>query len=192
MANADRPRGLQPVGTTDGGDYHGKIRTVAFLDTDATATFIGDAVALTGDSTADGEYEVVTQAAAGDAIVGAVVSFLPNFEDEGSLTSVYRKANQARLAKVVFGTDVLYEIQEDSDGGALDATASGSNVDLIVGAGDTFTGLSGMEIQSSSVGTGTAQLRLRRIARYVDNELGDNAVWVVNINENQDDHGAGV
>ena len=48
-----------------------------------------------------------------------------------------------------------------------------------------------MEIDSSSVTTLTAQLRLHSIQQGPDNELGNQAKWLVNINEAQDDHGAG-
>ena len=47
MANTDSPFGFVPIGTTDGSDYHGKMREVEFLDTDAVACFIGDMVKLT-------------------------------------------------------------------------------------------------------------------------------------------------
>ncbi len=192
MANTDSPFGAVPIGTSDGADYHGKLREVEFLASDATACFINDFVTLTGTAGADGFTPVVTQAAAGDSLIGTLVSLVPTFEDEGSLTLNYRTASSARKGYVAFGSDVLYTMQEDSDGGALTAADAGQNVDIVVAAGDTITGYSAMEIDSSSAVGTTAQLRLRRLDGPPDNELGDYAKWVVNINENQDDHGAGV
>ncbi len=192
MANTDAPFGLTPIGTTDGSDYHGKLREVEFLATDAVAAFIGDLVKLTGTGGTDGKTPVVAQAAAGDSSVGVLVSLTPTFEDEGSLTTNHRLASTSRKGFAAFGSDVLYAIQEDSVGGSLVTGDIARNVDVVVGAGDTITGISGMEIDSDSVVDATAQLRLRHVQRAIDNALGTNARWIVNINENQDDHGAGV
>ena len=190
MANTDQPSGFTPVGTTDGSDWHGKLRTVQFADDYAASAFVGDVVKLTGTGSVDGKYEQVEVAAAGDANIGAIVEILPSFEDEGSLTQMYKPASTERLAKVCFGSEVLYEVQEDSDGAALAATDIGSDIDLIAGAGNTITGISGQEIDSSTAGSGT-QFRIRHIARREDNELGDFCRWIVTVNDNQDNQDGG-
>lgn len=199
MANIDAPFGAVPIGTMDGSDYHAKMRRVVFLASDSTAAFTGDFVKLAGTTGADGKTPVVEQAAAGEAIIGAIVSFEPNFADEGTLSSQpnYRAASQLRYAKVCFGRDVLYTMREDADGGALAAADSGLNVDVIVGSGSTVTGMSGMEIDSSTKLQATGQLRLHHLDAEIATKLGTaanglNAKWVVSINENNDDHGAGV
>ena len=190
MANTDQPSGFTPVGTTDGSDWHGKLRTVQFADDYAASAFVGDVVKLTGTGSVDGKYEQVEVAAAGDANIGAIVEILPSFEDEGSLTQMYKPADTERLAKVCFGSEVLYEVQEDSDGAALATTDIGSDIDLIAGAGNTITGISGQEIDSSTAGSGT-QFRIRHIARRADNELGDFCRWIVTVNDNQDNQDGG-
>lgn len=190
MANTDQPSGFTPVGTTDGSDWHGKLRTVQFADDYAASAFVGDVVKLTGTGSVDGKYEQVEVAAAGDANIGAIVEILPSFEDEGSLTQMYKPADTERLAKVCFGSEVLYEVQEDSDGAALATTDIGSDIDLIAGAGNTITGISGQEIDSSTAGSGT-QFRIRHIARREDNELGDFCRWIVTVNDNQDNQDGG-
>jgi len=193
MANTDSPFGAVAIGTSDGSDYHGKLREVAFLAGDAVACFIGDFVKLTGTGTADGLIPVVAQAAASNALVGVLVSLVPDFTDETFISAAsHRLASTARTGMVLFGSDVLYVMQEDSVGGALAVTDIARNAEIIVAAGDTVTGISAMEIDSSTVIDATAQLRLRRVDASLDNALGVNAKWVVNINENQDDHGAGV
>lgn len=199
MANTDAPFGAVAIGTTDGSDYHGKMREVEFVTGDAVACFLGDFVKLTGTTGTDGKTPVVAQAAAGEACIGAVQSFIPNFADEGTLSSTpnHRAASTSRKAMVPFGSDVLYAIQEDGDTTPLTAGDAGRNVDIIVGSGSTVTGVSGMEINSDSVVDATAQLRLHHLRRDIDTQLGTvangvNAQWVVTINENQDDHGAGV
>ncbi len=190
MANTDQPSGFTPVGTTDGSDWHGKLRTVQFADDYAASAFVGDVVKLTGTGSVDGKYEQVEVAAAGDANIGAIVEILPSFEDEGSLTQMYKPASTERLAKVCFGSEVLYEVQEDSDGAALATTDIGSDIDLIAGAGNTITGISGQQIDSSTAGSGT-QFRIRHIARREDNELGDFCRWIVTVNDNQDNQDGG-
>jgi hypothetical protein len=199
MANVDAAFGAVPVGTTDGSDYHAKLRECVLLAADGTATFLGDFVKLSGTGSVDGKTPAVAQAAAGNAVIGAIVSFLPNFEDEGTLSSTpnHRAASTLRRCMVAWGSDVLYEIQADEDSSALATTDIGRNVDIVVATGSTITGISGMELDSSSVVDATAQLRLHGVANKVGNELGstaagDRAIWLVSINENQDDHGAGV
>ena len=190
MANTDQAFGFVPIGTSDGADYHGKMREVEFLAGDSVACFIGDMVVLTGTTGTDGFTPVVAQAGAGGAVVGAIVEFLPDFEGETFITAgSNRLADTARKARVCWGSDVLYVAQASTTLTALDA---GQNADIIVGTGDTITGTSGNEI-GAAIGAGaTGTLRLHHVFNTVDNELGADAQWVVSINENQDDHGTGV
>lgn len=192
MANVDAPRGARPIGTTDGSDWHGKTREVSFASGDAVACYVGDFVKLTGTNTPDGKTPIVAQAAAGDAVIGAVVGFAPDFASE-SFDQTYRSANAVQKALICWGSDVLYSIQEDSVGAALTAAQAGLNASIIVGAGDAITGMSGMEIDSSTAAaTATLKYRLHRVENKLDNDLGNQADWIVSINVNQDDHGTGV
>jgi len=190
MANTNQAFGFVPIGTTDGADYHAKLREVEFLVGDSVAAFIGDMVKLTGTTGADGFTPVVEQAAATDAIIGAIVEFLPDFEDETFLTAgSSRLASTARKARVCWGSDVLYVAQSST---TLVAADAGQNADIVVAAGSTITGISGTEIGAVIAAGATGQLRLHHVRNAVDNELGADAQWVVSINENQDDHGTGV
>jgi len=187
MANADKPSGLTPIGTLSGSDFTGKLRRVAFAAGDAVACFQGDLVKLTGTADATGKLPVVAQSAAGDASIGVIASFIPDYTDEGSLTTNYRKASTAREALVYWGQDVLYKIQEDSVGNAIEITEAGLNCNVIVGSGDTTTGISAMELDSdSAAGTSTLNLRLHRVHDAPGNDLGTNAEWVVSINASQE------
>jgi len=190
MANQDAAFGFVPIGTTDGSDYHGKMREVEFLAADGVAAFVGDMVKLTGTTGTDGFTPVVAQAAAGDAIIGALVSLEPDFENETFINAGNnRLASTARKAKVCFGTDVLYVAQAST---TLVAADAGQNADIVVGTGDTITGISGGEIAAVIAAGATGQLRLQHVFNSTDNELGADAQWVVSINEQQDDHGTGV
>ena len=181
MANSDAPFGLRPVSTLTGGDWKGKVETVAILAADSTATFVGDPVVLTGTATADGLYPSVAQATAGGNIDYVIVGFEPDFANESFIPN-YRLASTLRLAQAVPVTDMIFEIQEDSVGGSIAITAVGEFCDLIIGSGSTVTGVSGVELDSSNAGTGDG-VRLLGLARGADNELGTNAVWRVAVNE---------
>lgn len=181
MANADAPFGLRPVSTLTGGDWKGKVETVALLAADSTATFVGDPVKLTGTATADGLYPSVAQCATGENIDYVIVGFVPDFDTE-SLSTNYRPASTLTLARAVPVKDIIFEIQEDSVGGAIAITAVGEACDITVGSGNTTTGISGVELDSSNAGTGD-QLVILGLGRDVNNEIGTNAVWRVRVNE---------
>jgi hypothetical protein len=188
MANADRPSGLTPIGTLSGADYHGKMRRVGFAVGDSVACFIGDLVKLTGTVDATGKYPIVAQCAAGDPAIGVLVSLDPDFTNEGTLKTNHRLASTARTGRVVFGQDVLYAIQEDSDGNAIEITEAGFNCDVIVGSGNALSGISGMELDSTSAAnTSGLNVRLHHVYDSPDNVLGTNARWVVSINDSQED-----
>jgi hypothetical protein len=191
MPNSNSPTGLVPIGTMSGADYHGKLRRVAFLTGDSTATFIGDLIKLAGSASPDGTAVAVAQAAAGNAAVGVLVSLDPlnpsTLGESALSTANYRRASTLRYGYAAFGADVLYSIQEDSVGNAMPVTDASLNANVIVGAGNTITGLSGMELDSTSAAdTNTLQLRIHGIDTTLGNGLGDYCRWIVSINLNQD------
>lgn len=181
MANSDNPFGLRPVSTLTGGDWKGLVQRVAILAADGTATFVGDAVKFSGTATADGLYPSVNQCTAGSNIDFVIVGFEPDFANE-DLTTSYRAASTLRYAYAVPVANMIFEIQEDSVGGSIAITAVGEFCDLIVGSGNTATGISGMELDSSNAGTGDG-VRLIGISPRVNNALGTNAIWHVVVNE---------
>jgi hypothetical protein len=187
MANSDKPNGFTPIGTLNGSDYHGKMRRIAFAAGDAVAAYVGDLVKLTGTVDATGKIPVVAQSAAGDASIGVLVSLDFNADDEsGLMTPLTRAASTARTGQVLFGQDILYKIQEDSVGNAIQITEAGLNCNVIVGTPSNVTG-SGMELDSTSAaGTSTLNVRLHHVFDSPDNLLGDNAEWVVSINASQE------
>lgn len=191
MANQDQAFGFVPIGTTDGSDYHGKMREVEFLSTDGVACFLGDMVKLTGITGADGFTPVVAQAAVGNSLIGAIVEFLPDFKNEAFIGNGnnQRAANQSIKARVCFGADVLYAVQAST---TLVAADFGSNADIVVAAGSTITGISGMEVGAVIAAQATGQVRLHHVYNNPLNAIGADAQIVVSINENQDDHGTGV
>ena len=188
MANADRPSGFTPIGTLSGGSFTGKMRRVAFAVGDGVACFIGDLVKLTGTVDATGKIPVVAQSAAGDSSIGVLVSLEPDFTNEGTLKTNHRLASTARVGKIVYGQDILYTIQEDSDGNAIEIAEAGFNCNVIVGSGNALSGISAMELDSTSAENTSGQnVRLHHVYDSPDNVLGTNARWVVSINDSQED-----
>jgi hypothetical protein len=104
-------------------------------------------------------------------------------DDYDNLTRRYLPASTAGNIMVCDDPWMVYEVQEDSDGGDLAHTNIGNNCDLIAGSGSATTGISAHEIDSSDAKTGIAQLRLLRISPRDDNAIGTNADWHVIINE---------
>lgn len=181
MANSNAPRGLSPVRFKNGRPYNGAVTRYFVPASDGTALYIGDPVILAGSADSRGVPTVTIATAAGGAYVtGAIVGFDPNPDN---LTLTYRPASTARYVMVADDPDLVFEIQEDSVGGALAATNVGQNADLIAGAGSTATGQSGWQLDSSTANTtNTLQLRIVELTNREDNEIGVNAKWLVMLN----------
>jgi hypothetical protein len=180
MANSNAPMGLQPVKYRNGAPWNGVARTYYVPATDSTALFLGDPVIIAGSGDTDG-VPTVTRATAGSAgrITGAVVGFRPTTP----FPAKYRAASTAMYVLVADDPALLFEIQEDAVGGALAATNIGQNIDLIAGNGNTSTGYSGFQADSSTAATtATLQLRIIGFQRRVDNVIDANAKILVAIN----------
>jgi hypothetical protein len=179
MANADAPRGLAPYGYRNGKPYTGAANKYHVPASDETALLINDPVKLAGSADATGRYATVTRAAAGDPILGVVVGIDAPLAD----STIYRVASVATYVLIADDPDLIFEIQEDSAGGALTANSVGLNADLVAGTGSTFTGMSGFELDSSTADT-TASLDFQIIglSPREDNVLGTNAKWLVKPN----------
>lgn len=193
MPNVDRVNGLTPVKMITGAPWNGQVSTYMVDNADGTAIFIGDLVKQTSaGSGAAGETIYgrdveglmhVVQAAAGDAVIGVVVGFSP---DQDNLTRRHRAASTDRLVYVVDDPNVVFEIQEVSGGTALTAADVGLNANVVVGSGDTTTGLSGMELNNATEATtATLQLKILGLSPRPDNAIGEHAKWLVKINNHQ-------
>jgi hypothetical protein len=149
---------------------------------DGTAIFIGDPVKSAGSADPLTGVPTVAQAAAGDTIRGVVVGVIP----DTAQSTIYRVASTARYLLVCDNPEVEFEVQEDAVGGALALASVGLNADIVVGSGSTFTGRSGVQLDTSDVKTGTAQLRILGFVQREDNEFASaNAKVRVMINEHE-------
>lgn len=195
MANSDRPSGFKPVKHLLGGAWSGKANTYYIPSSDSTDMFIGDAVKTAGSATDDGKYPTVAQAAAGNTIRGVIIGF---GEDPHTMIKpdnpnrTYRPGDTAMYCLVVDDPFVIFEIQEDSDSNSIEADEVGNHADVVVGSGNTTTGLSAMELDSDSATAGAATCKLLRIVNREDNELGDHCKWEVLIAEHEMLSGSGI
>ena len=191
-----------PQGTTDGSDWHGKMREVN-IPAGVANTFLGDMMTLFGGGApASGRAENVALATPGDGnpaaasttdLAGAVIEFTPDFTDEGSLIRNFHQTGAAQLAKLVYGSDVIYEAPDTL--GTLLVADVNSNRNIATPGGESlFTGVSTMGIGLDPTAENEGQLR---ILTYTNLE-GDTtqqidigtigAVWRCRINWSSDDH----
>lgn len=186
MANLDSPAGFQVVGQMGVGTYSGAWLRVAFAAADTAAAFKGSLVKWTGATDTDGYTPVVTLAAPSDAkLAGAVQSFEP--QRSGNWTTYYRLASTRQYAYIPADKFAMYQVQEDSVGGNMALTTSiGKNVNFTAESGDTSTGQSTMELDSSTVAdTNTLPIRIIAPVNRADNNTAttdSNAAWLVMLN----------
>ena len=187
MANADVVKGFVPVKHPSG---HIRTTRYSIPASDGTALFIGDLVKSDGSSDADGVPGVI-QAAAGNYVRGAIVSFEPLLS---SLTTMHRTASTLRYCYVADDPDQIFECQEDGVGGALALASVGLNAEFIVAAGSATTGLSGMELDTNTAATtNTLSLKILGFVQRPDNEPAvANAKVLVRINLHELDYTTGV
>ncbi len=148
----------------------------------ATADQVGRVCGALGDNRVD--LRVVTAGVAGE-IFGVVQGTY----DSDMFPTMYFLAATAGdgviggYLGVNIDPNAFYMVQEDSDTNAITATEGGQNVDAIsTHAGNTLTGVSKMEIDSTSAAV-TATLACKLI-RAATGEVvtTDNTNWIVKIN----------
>lgn len=181
MPNSNAPTGLKPVRYRNGAPWTGAARHYHVPAANATALFVGDPVIITGTGDPAGypDAGIATAAGAG-RITGVIVGIRPS-----APFSPYKHLPASTEGYIIVADDpaLLFEAQEDSVGGALAATNIGQNIDLIAGAGNTGTGASGWQLDSSTAATtATLQCRLIELQHTPDNDIGTNAKWLVAIN----------
>jgi len=184
MANQDTPFGLRPIRHRNGAPYNGAANPYYIASSYGTALFIGDPVIkVAGGSNSAavsaagmGDFPIGTlpsieKATAGDTnrITGVIVGFAPLPDN---LTQQYNPASTERVALVCDDPDVIFEIQAD---GAVPAASMGLNAVLIyTHSGSTVSGLSGVELDTTSDAPdadASNQLLILRGANIPDNDV---------------------
>jgi hypothetical protein len=180
MANIDKAFGLRPQGnlSATGGQ---KQFSYEIADNQSGAIFQGDLVTVY-----DG-YLVQFNPATHTAAVGVFngCNYVDPTTGKPTFSNFY--PGSVNITQGVISAEVLddpnqlFTIQADEDIVQADI---GKNADVVVGTGNSTTGVSAMELDSSTVAN-TAALNLKIVGFYPlpGNETGTNAVVVVKINE---------
>jgi|TARA_B110000046_G_scaffold58640_1_gene65737 hypothetical protein len=180
MANNDKAFGLRPLGNLSGTGAQ-KQYGYEIADNQAGAIFQGDLVTLK-----DG-YILQFNPAAHTAAVGVFNGCFYNDPTTQKPTFINYYPGSINITQGKIVADVLddpsqmFILQND---GTSAVTDYGKNADIVIGTGNTVTGLSANELDTSTIAT-TAALNLKIIGLWdvPNNEVGANAVVVVKINE---------
>ena len=189
MANPNSPFGLRPYANIWGAPYSGAARVYYVPASNATALYLGDPlVTITNSSDGNGIQAVgIAAAGGGTNVLGSFGGIAPN---AGLTVIPLLQSTPAYLpaltAAYVYVTDdpfLLYQIQEN---GSMVSGASGRNADLVAGTGSTITGLSGWQLNSSTLATtSTLQLRIVQALQETTLAVGTNNQWLVGLNTPQ-------
>jgi hypothetical protein len=197
MPNDNRASGFVPRQYLNGAPWTGKARLYSIAAAYGTALYIGDPVISSGTADANGVAGVVLGAATG-ALRGVIVGLgkTPGgLFNPSNLDITYRPASDAAVwyASVVDDPDVLFEIQEESNGTALAATEIGLNTVSLLAAGNGY--VSGWQVRSATgatpATTATLQLKLMGLSQRPNNAFGAYAKHLVQINVHELAHGTG-
>ena len=159
------PYGLKPVNRIDGMPYAGAFRQIPVAAAFATAVFFGDTVAI--DSTG---YLVVSSTTNSGAIVGVCVggqyvnSSGQTVQGQYLPASISTSANPA-YAYVIDDPMALFKVAVVSSGTTMSSagrTVVGTNLALVLNAGNTTTGDSAFAVTLTGAGT-TATIPIRVI-----------------------------
>ena len=180
MANIDKAFGLRPIGNLSATGAQ-KQYGYQIADNQAGTIFQGDLVALSAGFIT--RFLPATHTAAVGVFNGCnyndPTTGKPTFSNfyPGSVNITSGQIN----ADVLDDPNQLFLIQCDAGFVAADV---GKNADVVGTGGSTTSGISAMELASSTLAT-TAALNLKVVGLYndVNNEFGTNAVVVVKINE---------
>ena len=184
MANTAKITGFRPVKYLNGAPWTGQCRKYVIPASDAVNTMVGDLVIphTTGSDGLQACQRAITGGAGQVGILGVIVGIDPIGENYQSLdgntqvnlTAKYRPASTKAFVWVVDDPNVLFESSFDAGGTQASVADVGANYAVLIAAGNTTTGTSGMECDVSTKATTIdLQLRLIEMVRRPDNDMTD-------------------
>lgn len=191
MANANRPSGFSPVSYINGAMWTGQARLYSIASAYGTALAIGDPVISSGTADTNGIPGIAIGATTG-GLRGVIVGLGVN---PANLNLVYRPASTTGVGYALVADDpnIIFEVQEESNGTQLAATEVGLNTISKTGTNNGF--VSGWMIPSTSgaaaATTATLQIKLLGLSQVSNNAFGAYAKWLVQINVHELGHGTG-
>jgi len=147
-----------------------------------------------GVSTPQGYLPIIEDGSVPDStafILGSVLSVYDENMEPALYITIGEVGNSTIAGYVLVADDPnqLYIAQEDGGGNAIDVAEMGNNIDLIAGtfcAGNTYTGIGKMELDSDSAGAAAA-LQFKLIRPHEDDTIDVDATpynrWIVSVNE---------
>jgi len=162
MANTDAAVGFVPVRNAAGGE----IRTNKYTLTTGQTVYRGDLVKIVS----AGTVQAADTGGEGASVIGVAAEHV---DDSGSAGG--------KEVLVYDDPNTLFMVQADT-GTSVAATDVGATADHVAGSGNSTTGISGHELDSSNIGTG-AQLKIVGLHEMAGNSWGEHAKLVVRINE---------
>lgn len=182
MANINAPMGFEPACDANGRRYVGKGNRYYKGTTANMRICKGDRVVRITSTDPSG-YPEITKAAAGSPCTGVVVGFQITPSD---LHKLCYEATDTGHLMVEDDPNILYRIQENGSPSALALAAIGDYINPIANLdGDQQTGLSKLQLDSNTLGTGNGGIacRIARLDHAPDNALGIYAKWLVEMNQ---------
>ena len=184
MANIDSAFGLIPIAKVGQNPNNGGLTKYSIADNQSTAIFTGDPVTYKN----DGTVEVADNT---KALCGVFRGCF--YTDPSTSKPTWRPYFPATTSPgdavgfIVDDPQQSFICQQDSDSVNLVAANLNENCNLVFGAGNTVTGVSGVEIDSSSKNTtATHQVRLISFWDTPSNDTtANNSVFVIKINNHQ-------
>jgi hypothetical protein len=190
------PFGLQPINRIDGMPYAGAIRQIPVAAGFGTAIFDGDTVVINS----DGYLVKSTTTNSGDIVgvcVGGQYVNSSNQTVQGQfIPALASTATNLALAYVVDDPMALFKVAVVTSGttmGTAGRTVVGSNLALVLNAGNTTTGNSAFAVTLTGAGT-TATIPIRVIDVVPETATAANAFTelLVKINTHQYNNTTGV
>lgn len=172
-SRTDAPRGFTPVNRGSG--YNGTARAYA-VDSTSSAVFVGDPVVLTGRGK-NGKGVVDAAGTNGD-VLGVVVGVEVDLDVAATEHPGYvPSANNGVVYVVHADPEQYFLVQED---GKMTINDIGQACPAVANSGNTNTGRSAYELDSSEASTGTDHPWLVvGLDDNPDNGTGTNADWLV-------------
>jgi hypothetical protein len=199
-ANPNTPAGLQPYQRRGSASYRANTHMYYIANGDSSAYFVGDPVKrIATPASANGIPTVTIAVGATSALItGAIVGFVgvgtatassPQgsfFPLSGSPGPMHIPANNTTGYYVMVDDDPNTEYVIQADATQL-ATSVGKTANLVAGTGGAYTGLSGWQIATSTVGTAsTKQVIILDVLAEPDNVVGagrNYSKFIVRINQ---------
>lgn len=168
--------GFRPIQDISGNSYTGKVQTFAVAAGHSTLLAVGDLVRITGTARASDGMAEVDASAAAQLITGPIVGIDFNMSD---LEQKGLAALTAGTVKVATDPMILMEAEAST---TVALTDVGGNAEIVATAATASGGLvnSNMTVNTSSVGSATAQIRIEGLK---DGDTSSGATMIVRINE---------